>query len=263
MRFLSISMLIIGLLSGGYWWVQQELSHLNRLTHHLSETSSELSALQEEIIQFNQRVKEYNDRWDTSMASLVMRFDPVQQDLDAIKRALQTQPSSPSADHHQAFSDTLHAFSEQLHRLREDLTQFQHNLRNDLSRTMDQIGKSQRDYHAIHIDLGTLPVGKNKPLVYNLPDTIPDTAREVLVYVYIETNYVKGGRHHFKIAVTLENAREAAFYLYATAHAQQSWSYNSENAWLPMPLDRQIKVSSEGETLFGSWISGIRIVAYR
>ncbi|NJN47296.1 MAG: hypothetical protein HC808_13380 [Candidatus Competibacteraceae bacterium] len=100
-------------------------------------------------------------------------------------------------------------------------------------------------------------------MTYPIPESIPDTAREILVYVYIATNYVKGDAHDFKLFVNVNTKEENAFYLHAFAFAQQGWSYNSENAWLPMPADKTLRAQSDGKPLFGSWNSQIRIIAYR
>lgn len=118
-------------------------------------------------------------------------------------------------------------------------------------------------YHPVDLTLGPLPVNGAETLTYTIAETIPSTAREILVYAYVATNYVKGGERDFKIFVRIDEQRENAFYLHAFAFAQQAWAYNSENAWLPMPADRTLRVQADGETLFGNWNSSLRIIAYR
>lgn len=122
---------------------------------------------------------------------------------------------------------------------------------------------SSANYYPVNIDLGALPSGKPNNITRKIPKSVPDTAREILVYAYIATSYVKGGSHSFKIFVKASESREAAFYLYSIASTQQGWSYNSENVWLPMPENRELRFETDGEPLFGNWESGIKIVAYR
>lgn len=119
------------------------------------------------------------------------------------------------------------------------------------------------NYQQVDITLGPLPSGKPKELSYPLPESVPATAREILVYAYVAMNYVKGGTQNFKIFVKVDATREAAFYLYAIANPQQEWSFNSDNMWLPMPKDRTLRLQANGEEVFGKWESGVRIVAYR
>lgn len=119
------------------------------------------------------------------------------------------------------------------------------------------------NYYSTAIDLGSLPSGKSTTLSYKIPDQVPDTAREILIYAYIATDFVKGGERSIKIAVKLDDSREAAFYLYAHADTKPSWAYNSDNVWLPMPADREVRLEVMGEPLFGSWKGGVKIIAYR
>lgn len=118
-------------------------------------------------------------------------------------------------------------------------------------------------YRPVDVVLGVLPSGRDEPLTYPIPAAVPDTAREILVYAQVATGYVEGGPHRFRLATRLADGSEAAFYLYAVGGAQQSWAYNSENAWLPMPKNRELLLQTAGKSLFGDWNSEVRIIAYR
>ncbi len=119
------------------------------------------------------------------------------------------------------------------------------------------------DFWAVDAPLGELPNGGGKREVRRIPALVPDRAREVLVYVQIATGYVKGGPHRFRLSVQTQGDREAAFFLYAVGQPQQSWAYNSDNVWLPMPKNRELILQAEGEPFFGDWNSEVRIVGYR
>ncbi len=118
-------------------------------------------------------------------------------------------------------------------------------------------------YESVNADLGSLPSGRPQKIIKDIPTSIPNEAREILIYAYIATSYVRGERHSFKISVQPSESKEAAFYLYSIANMQQEWSYNSDNFWLPMPTNRKIFLETTGSPLFGSWESRVKIIAYR
>lgn len=119
------------------------------------------------------------------------------------------------------------------------------------------------DFWAVDIPMGRLPSQSQGAEMRRIPGQVPDKAREILVYTQVATGSVKAGPHRFRIAVRVEGAREAGFYLYAVGQPQQSWAYNSDNVWLPMPRDRQLILRAEGEAFFGDWSSEVRIIAWR
>ena len=118
-------------------------------------------------------------------------------------------------------------------------------------------------YQPVDVVLGELPGGNGAQAARPIPAAVPDAAREILVYAQVATGYVKGGPHRFRIATRLESGQETAFYLYAVGQPQQSWAYNSDNVWLPMPKNRELILQAEGESFFGDWNSEVRIIGYR
>lgn len=115
----------------------------------------------------------------------------------------------------------------------------------------------------VDVVLGELPGGNGERVARPIPASVPDAAREILVFVQVATGYVKGGPHRFRIATRLDGNQEAAFYLYAVGQPQQGWAYNSDNVWLPMPKNRELILQADGEPFFGDWNSEVRIVGYR
>lgn len=136
--------------------------------------------------------------------------------------------------------------------------------KNELPKLFDSALTSYfTNYKSVNADLGSLPSGGSGKITKEIPADIPNEAQEILIYAYIATNYVRGGRHSFKVSVKPSESQEAAFYLYAIANMQQEWSYNSDNVWLPMPDNRKIFLETTGNPLFGSWDSRLKIIAYR
>ncbi len=124
----------------------------------------------------------------------------------------------------------------------------------------DEVWKA---YHPVDVALGAFPEGGGKQVVHPIPTTVPDSAREILVYAQVATGYVEGGPHRFRVATALDGGREVSFYLYATGQSQGGWGYNSDNVWLPMPKNRQLILQAEGKPFFGEWNSEARIIGYR
>lgn len=118
-------------------------------------------------------------------------------------------------------------------------------------------------YRSVDVPLGAFPEGGGKQAVFPIPSTVPDSAREILVYAQVATGYVEGGPHRFRVAVAPNGGREVSFYLYATGQSQAGWGYNSDNVWLPMPQNRQLVLQAEGKPFFGEWNSETRIIGYR
>jgi len=219
--------------------LQETRSMLRQDIDHLH---AQLSAAKQQISELKQQTA----LQETALQKLIAFHD---QDAQAITHSQQ---------------QTL-AVTEQLEQLKQELELLQSQFINadQLNDALAAAFVAAAKYHPVNLDLGSLPVGETEQLTYPIPKSIPDTAREILVYVSIATNYVKGGAHDFKIFVNADANEENAFYLHAFAFAQQAWSYNSENAWLPMPTDRTLRAQSDGKPLFGSWNSQVWIIAYR
>jgi hypothetical protein len=132
-----------------------------------------------------------------------------------------------------------------------------------IARLQETAAEPSANFWAVDVPMGALPNSGQNHEVRRIPTQIPDKAREILVYAQVATGYVKGGPHRFRISVRVQGDREAAFYLYAVGLPQQSWAYNSDNVWLPMPRDRQLILRAEGEPFFGDWRGEVRIVGYR
>ncbi len=115
------------------------------------------------------------------------------------------------------------------------------------------------------IDLGTLPTDTNRTVTYNLPGQIPANATDILVYAFIRTGASNSDiDRQFKIFVQSEGSEIGGmFYLFAHGYSQSAWSYNSENFWLPMPLDRDLLVQMEGPAFNGNHATDLRIIGYK
>jgi len=118
-------------------------------------------------------------------------------------------------------------------------------------------------WKGVNVTSQRLPGQSGAKMVYSIPEVVPSTVREVLIYVWVRTGGKNSdGDSNFKFTI---NAGSDApyFLLHLHGYNQDAWSYNSDNVWLPMPADRQIQVELLGESINGNWSGEIRVIGYR
>ena len=110
---------------------------------------------------------------------------------------------------------------------------------------------------------GPLPINPLATTTVTIPSAIPLSAREILFYVYIETNGSnEDANEEFRI-YTVEGAIEYSHYLQVRGYNQAAWSYNSITFWLPITSAREIKMTSTGIPLTGTTGSQTNAIGYR
>jgi len=218
---------------------------------------NKLALFQEELSRLKQDMLDQNSKYILNINDLNKKLESLQAAVTTFQNAFIDWKSTKESE--------MENINRTLTSLQQQNSQLFLSLQTGIKQIRDTyLSKSESvDYYPTAIDLGSLPSGKSTSLSYKIPDKIPDTAREIFIYAYIATDFVKGGEHGFKISVKLDASREAAFYLYAHADTKPGWAYNSDNVWLPMPGDREVKLEALGEPLFGSWDGGVKIIAYR
>jgi len=252
-RLLLISAAIAITMAGVYLFVEQE--YVKKM--ELVKLDNSLALFQEELSQLKRDMLDQSSKNILNISDLTKKLELLQATVTTVQNSF--------IDWKGAKESELEKTNQILTSLQKQNNQLFLSLQTSIKEIRDTyLSKSESvNYYPIAIDLGSLPSGKSTTLSYKIPDKVPDTAREILVYAYIATNFVKGGGHGFKISVKLDAAREAAFYLYAHADTKPGWAYNSDNVWLPMPADREVKLEALGEPLFGSWDGSVKIIAYR
>jgi hypothetical protein len=125
-------------------------------------------------------------------------------------------------------------------------------------------------YSEIRAQLGPLPLAAGGVVEYSLPESVPETSREVLVFVSMATGNNPGSNSSsvFKIwssDAIGEQIGHALFY--AFLYPQPAWAYNSDAFWLPAPEDGLIRVShisgDARDNPTGSIESQIEILGFR
>jgi hypothetical protein len=297
-HFLTFLIAITVAGTGGYYFLQQNYAkqlEMEKLRTSLLSMKNEINRLQSSLVtqqdmiernssQLNQQLAFYTkdmkrlasklNKWQETSAQELKKITEAltsfqkenNVELTTLKEKnridLQNLLAQTKADVHNARKDYIKIIKS----LQNQIILMTHRYvkKNELSRLFNKALNSFVTRHEfVNADLGSLPSGRPGKIIKAIPTSIPNEAREILVYAFIATNYVRGGRHSFKISVKLNESKEAAFYLYSIAQMQQEWSYNSDNFWLPMPANRKIFLETTGSALFGSWESRVKIVAYR
>ena len=78
---------------------------------------------------------------------------------------------------------------------------------------------------------------------YTIPNVIPSTAKEVLIYAFLQSGHAnQGTRQNVKI-FTQEGSNRYEKYLFVKSWNQNAINTNSDNMWFPMPSNRRIMMT--------------------
>ena len=99
---------------------------------------------------------------------------------------------------------------------------------------------------------------------YGLPNTVPNTAKEVLLFVTTKTAY--SNPHEQQIFIKLyteENGKSFEQHIFLITHRRTyDWSYSSDNMWFPITTNRRVYVDNH-TPLSGSVYMRIYAIGYR
>ena len=80
---------------------------------------------------------------------------------------------------------------------------------------------------------------------FQIPDIIPQTAKEFLLYAYLACGRADGLRDSDIVFYVEHDGLRFEKFLYLRSFPQEAWNTNSDNMWFPMPADRQIHANVE------------------
>lgn len=297
-HFLTFLIAVTVVATGGYYFLQQryvkqlEVEKLRKtllsMEDEISELRQTLSDRQEknernsdqinqQLIAHTQDVERLNSHVDQWKQMHEGELEKIKETLASFQKDNAAELASLSKKIQADLENLLEKTKAEIHDARKDHVKIVKSLQNQIIMLSDRyIEKNDfsklfhialksflTNHNFVNADLGSLPSGRPEEIAKDIPISIPNEAQEILIYAYVTTSYVRGGRHNFKISVQLSESKEVAFYLYSIANTQQEWSYNSDNFWLPMPTNRKIFLKTMGSPLFGSWESRVKIIAYR
>ena len=91
--------------------------------------------------------------------------------------------------------------------------------------------------------IGSLSLGTASTFHFQIPDIIPHTASEFLLYAYFACGTAGIQKENDIIFYVEDGGVRFEKFLYLRSFNQVAWNTNSDNMWFPMPADRQIHVN--------------------
>ena len=77
-------------------------------------------------------------------------------------------------------------------------------------------------------------------MTFTIPNIIPSSAREVLIFVGASSGYSNRGPYHDLKVFTQIGTNRYEKYLTLYSYEQSAWNTNSDNMWFPMPPNRRV-----------------------
>ena len=111
--------------------------------------------------------------------------------------------------------------------------------------------------------IGTINLRTTVTQSFPIPSIIPDSAREVLVYVYIATGLNGNAFTHVKIFTEKSQDRRFEKYLSIQSYPQNGFAMVEDNMWFPMTQNRRVYVKLTTALSGDNFIRGIFVIGYR
>ena len=111
--------------------------------------------------------------------------------------------------------------------------------------------------------IGTINLKTTVTQSFPIPSIIPDSAREVLVYVYIATGHNGNAFTHVKIFTEKSHERRFEKYLSIQSYPQSAFAMVEDNMWFPMTQNRRVYVKLTTALSGDNFKRGIFVIGYR
>ena len=112
------------------------------------------------------------------------------------------------------------------------------------------------------VDLGAINMASTSTQTYTLPDAVPTTAKQVLVYVFAYMGYSQDLLAHLRIYTESSPTRRFEQYLLIKTYNQDAYGTSSANIFFPMPSNRRVYVNLS-RTLPGNVFGRVSVIGYR
>lgn len=117
-------------------------------------------------------------------------------------------------------------------------------------------------WNPVNISLGQLPFSAGVA-TFDIPPGIPDGAKEILVYAWIEKgNYGGSDGARVYTIYTQDGPTKYAGKISTHQYENQAWVLNSDNMWLPVTAERKLYVQLNA-AITGNKAGGIELLGYR
>ena len=104
----------------------------------------------------------------------------------------------------------------------------------------------QQYYHPVNwtsvtkTSIGSSDLRHASTMTFTIPNIIPSSAREVLIFVGIHSGTSDRGPNHDLKVFTQIGTNRYEKYLTLYSWTQDAWNTNSDNMWFPMPPNRRV-----------------------
>ena len=99
---------------------------------------------------------------------------------------------------------------------------------------------------------------------YEIPDTVPDDAKEVLVYAYVHSaNSNPATLSHFKIYTEEDDNKYEQYITLRSYYGTSFINTNTDNLWFPMPSNRRVFMEIPSGGRHGGARGDIYVIGYR
>ena len=112
-------------------------------------------------------------------------------------------------------------------------------------------------------EIGVINLGTTADQVFYIPANVPNTANEVLVYVYVRTGHSRGGFTHVRIYTQKSEGRRFEKYLTNHAYPQDAHTYTADNMWFPLTTERRVHVTVTTAVEIRNTDAKIYVIGYR
>ena len=124
--------------------------------------------------------------------------------------------------------------------------------------------KNPEEWESIPLtQIGTINLGSTADQPFAIPATVPNTASEVLVYVYVRMGNTHGGLTHVRIYTQKSEDRRFDKYLTNHAYPQDAHTYTADNMWFPLTTERRVHVVVSKAVHTTNTDARIYVIGYR
>ena len=110
--------------------------------------------------------------------------------------------------------------------------------------------------------IGTINLRNRNTQSFLIPSIVPDTAKEILIYVYLKAGYSPSGFTHVKVFTEKSHERRFEKYIPIRTWPQDAHTKTADNMWFPMTQNRRVYVKVLN-ALSGNVEGHLYVIGYR
>ena len=112
--------------------------------------------------------------------------------------------------------------------------------------------------------IGVINLRHTNTQSFLIPSTVPDTAKEILIYIYLKAGTSQNAFTHVKVFTEESHERRFEKYLAIEAYRQSAHTYTVDNMWFPVTQNRRIYMYVKVfKALSGNVGGNLYVICYR